>query len=213
MAASMDLTGQRFGRLVALNKLAVRSGHGSVWLCRCDCGKETSVRRDQLMGGNTKSCGCLRNDVNTIHGESKTKLHRIWAGMKQRCYDPNTTGYQNYGGRGVRVCDEWKNDFCAFRDWALISGYREGLSIERQDTSGNYTPENCRWATAKEQANNRRSNILITYQGITLTEKQWAEKLGISYNTLHTRIKTRGWDIDRAFTTPVQSKRRFLCQT
>lgn len=202
-----DLLGCRYERLVVIGE-PVKRGRRTFLLCRCDCGNELEVRRDRLYSGNTQSCGCLCRDRNTKHGGTHTRLHRIWAGMKQRCYDVNATGYQNYGGRGVQVCDEWLSDFVAFRNWAMQSGYYDGLSIERKDTSGNYCPENCRWATAKEQANNRRSNVIITHNGISLTEKQWAERLGISYYTLHGRIKNRGWSVDRALTTPVKKKRR-----
>ncbi len=149
-----------------------------------------------------------RGRYSKTHGESKTRLHIIWAGMKQRCHCPGASNYKNYGQRGISVCDEWRNDYLAFRDWALANGYEDGLTLDRIRVNENYSPDNCRWSSAKEQANNKRSNVFITHDGVTLTERQWAERIGISYNTLSTRIKTRGWSVERALTTPVKHKKR-----
>ena len=121
--------------------------------------------------------------------------------MKTRCTNPNHEAYHNYGGRGISICDEWMNDFQAFYDWAMANGYSDDLSIDRIDNDGNYCPENCRWATDKEQCNNQRSNHLITYNGKTQTIKQWAADLGIKRVTLQARLTRYHWDVEKALTT------------
>ena len=121
--------------------------------------------------------------------KTKERLHRIWKGIKARCYNPNREAYSNYGGRGITVCDEWKNDFQAFYDWAMANGYTDDLTLDRIENDGNYEPDNCRWATRKEQGNNSRHNHLITAYGKTQTMQQWSDETGISYNTMKTRIR------------------------
>lgn len=204
-----DLTGMHFGRLIAV-KRAENKSHQVRWLCRCSCGKQVVVSKSSLRNGCTKSCGCLNKEKtierNTTHNESRTRLYKIWAGMKRRCKHIKDKNYKLYGGRGIKVCEEWLNDFVAFRDWALTNGYADKLTLDRIDVNGNYEPSNCRWATTLEQANNKRNNHTVTFNGETRSIREWAILLGVNYGSLRSRIQ-RGWSVERAFATPLNTNK------
>lgn len=191
-----DLTGQRFERLIVIERSGVSGSGKAQWLCKCDCGNETIATTDSLKRSKVTSCGCRHKEivstVNTTHGMTNTRLHTIWAGMKNRCTNSKDYNYRNYGARGIKVCNEWSNSFLSFYNWALNNGYSGNLTIDRINNNGNYEPSNCKWSTDKEQSNNKRTNLYITYNGITQTAKQWSEELGINYNTIRTRYH-KGW--------------------
>lgn len=198
--------GRRFGRLVVVGIRRERRGKRNeiIAQCRCDCGKEKDVLWCHLARGCAKSCGCLRREFaankghNSVkHGGRRTRLYRIWIGMRGRCYNHHNTGYANYGGRGIEVCPEWRGDFAAFREWALSHGYADNLSIDRIDNDRGYSPDNCRWADALAQSNNLRTNHLLTAAGQTLSIAEWSRLTGINRGAIDKRLRL-GWSVERA---------------
>lgn len=160
MSKVTDLTGREFGRLTVIQRAGSNKNGRATWLCICECSEITVKTGKLLLNGHCRSCGCgeYENRVNncTSHGLSDTRLYTIWQGMKQRCYYPKHKDYHNYGGRGITVCNEWLVDFVSFYNWAITNGYRDNLSIDRIDVDGNYTPDNCKWSTWREQRLNQR---------------------------------------------------------
>lgn len=189
----LNISGKRFGRLSVIEFSHTTNYGKSMWKCRCDCGREKIVMGSHLTSGATQSCGCLGKERrairSTTHGKHNSKIYGVWAGMKDRCNNPNNKHYNNYGRRGIAVCNEWLNSFQAFLDWAMANGYSEGLTIERKDTNGNYCPENCKWASRVEQNRNKRNTIQAEISGNTKPLSEWAKESGIPYTTLYSRYK------------------------
>lgn len=212
MAALVDLTGQRFGRLTALHRHG-KDGKNTTWLCQCSCGGPKSssviVQTYNLRHGKTVSCGCVRLEkttaIATRHGQHRTKVYKTWVNMKDRCYNPAAAAYRNYGGRGIAVEEPWKSSFEAFYA-DMGDPPTNAHSIERRDVNGNYCPGNCHWATTDEQANNRRNNRKLTLNGITCTLTQWAAQIGITPCSLTNRLDA-GWSVERALSTPKRGRR------
>ena len=199
----IDLTGQEFGRLI-VQELIGKNKHGQLtWSCLCACGSTKSVQGAELKSGDTKSCGCLRRELRTKHGQAKvmTREYRSWSGMKDRCNNPNRPKYKDYGGRGRKVCDRWLHSFENF--FEDMGPCPPGMTLDRIDNDGDYEPGNCRWATRKEQQNNRRITKWYEYNGERKTVIQLAMILGMEEHTLYCRLH-RGWSEDRAFNTLVR---------
>jgi hypothetical protein len=208
MGKPADISGQKFNRLLAV-EYAHTTRHGQrMWRCVCDCGKDSFATASTLRRGDVKSCGCLHTDVmrvrNTTHGGSQSGTYSSWKSMLSRCDDKQHIGFHNYGGRGITICDRWRS-FVAFHE--DMGDRPKGLTIERIDNSGNYELGNCRWATRKEQCNNRRGNALLTHGGETLTVSQWADRIGCPAGTLVRRLGA-GWDDSATVTTPVDARYR-----
>ena len=207
MGAPVDMSGKRAGITTVIKR------HGSInnraaWLCLCDCGNEVIltgiILRQSISNNALTSCGCKKSEVctnngkkNKTHGLSKTKLYGVWRQMNQRCYNQSCKDYPRYGGRGISVCNNWRDIF-KFVKWAKESGYANGLTIERKNVNGNYRPTNCTWVKNKCQALNRENTILYTYGGKTQSIRAFAEEYGINYFTLRGRLRNYGWPIDRA---------------
>lgn len=216
-----DLTGLRFERLEVIkfdHYIYIKKQDGyeyrvKAWLCKCDCGTLKVIRHNALTTGNTKSCGCFMREhqhefikqyTKPLKHPREHRLHEIWIGIKERCNNPQNFVYKNYGGRGIKICEEWNDihgGYDAFYEWAMNNGYSDELSIDRIDVNGDYHPENCRWANNYVQSLNKRNTLYLTYKGIKKPLMEWAKEYNIPYRRLKERIKS-GWDIEKALTTP-----------
>lgn len=187
MSKFIDMANKKFGRLYVLNCAGRDTNGNALWKCLCDCGNIVIVDGCRLRKGNTKSCGCFNKEqsskYNSTHKKSKTRLYKIWASMKNRCNNKNSKKYDYYGARGIKICPQWEN-FENFENWAIRNGYQDNLSIDRINVNGNYEPKNCRWATAKTQANNRRNNRRIYFNNKYFTVTQISEIFKIPYNII-----------------------------
>lgn len=200
----IDRTGTRYGRLLVVARAKNGTGNKSRWVCRCDCDPQTTiiVQGGNLHDGHTTSCGCMKGigGDRDMHGATRTPEHRAWVGMKLRCSNPNTKGYSRYGGRGIQVCDRWRDSFSAFlADMGPRPSPRH--SVERRNNDGNYEPDNCYWATDAEQTRNTRQNRNYTYNGRTMCLTDWARESGRPRSTLMQRLE-RGWTLEQAMFTP-----------
>lgn len=208
MANFIDLTGQRFNNLLVIGRAENTKGGSTRWKCRCDCGNETIVSAGNLKSNAVKSCGCLRTvPSNKTHGLSKTPLYRMWRSMIYRCEDPKHSAYKRYGGRGITVCEEW-HDFETFKKWVDETKPNGNATVDRIDNNQGYSPDNCRWADMSTQANNRRSNRAISYNGETHNLMEWSKILGFNYKRVHNRMNKLGWSFEKSIETPVESKKR-----
>lgn len=212
MGFRVDLTGQKFNRLTVLYPTGRQSKHGknAIWMCKCDCGNYTEADSGSLKCGTKKSCGCLVKDrmskLNYKHGGRNERLYLVWMDMRRRCYNTKDQCYKNYGGRGITVCDEWQQ-YEAFREWAQNTGYDDSAkshvcTLDRIDVNGDYCPSNCRWVDAKTQCNNKRNNLIVTYNGETHTATEWDRICGFPKNTMNKRIHA-GWTPEKAITSPM----------
>lgn len=206
----INLVGQRFGRLVVLNRASSQNGH-TRWLCKCDCGNECIVHTSSLRTGNTKSCGCYKTEnarklYSSVRQNDK-HLYAVWNGIKQRCTNKNNRSYKNYGGRGIRMDAEWANNYKSFYRWALSAGYKSGLEIDRINNDGDYCDSNCRFVSREVQANNKRNIKLYTINGVTKSLPQWCKEYDQDYYVVRQRVYKLGWNIEDALSTPKKQKK------
>ena len=203
-----DLVGKKFDRLTVLERYPEKKKGYIQWVCKCQCGNIIVVRSDLLKSGGVRSCGCLAKEIHSIrcrelglaratHNKSKTRLYKIYMNMKDRCNRVNCPAYKDYGLRGIKVCNEWENDFNNFYEWSINNGYDDKLTIDRIDNNKGYSPSNCRWITRTEQCLNTRHNKFITYNNKTQTLKEWVNELGLKYTKVWKRLH-RGWSFERA---------------
>lgn len=196
MGKRLNPIGQRYGKLVIASETKPhRYPSGAprrMFVCKCDCGKEFVAYINLLRSGNTKSCGCIKSDktrkLNLSHGKAHSPLYSKWKGIKDRCYNPNCDFYHRYGGRGIEVCEEWRNDFQAFYDWAITNGWQAGLTIERKDINKGYEPSNCEFIPMKMQARNRSTNIILNVFGERKPLVAWCEQLKLPYSKTYKKI-------------------------
>ena len=198
-----NLIGQRFAKFAVIDGPIKKIGDRKYyWLCKCVCGKEKLVSTNWLITGYSKSCGCSRGEyvgnAHRKHGMCRTRTYQIWVGAKDRCYNKNNPNFNNYGGRGITVCERWRESFENF--YADMGEAVGKMTLNRIDTNGNYEPSNCRWATMQEQNNNRRDNIIVLYNGEQTTLPNLARQLGINYGRLRKLYRYKKLDLDEAIT-------------
>lgn len=207
MSARIDMTGKRFGRYTVI-KYVESKNHDTYWESICDCGTVKVVSGRALRSGSTRSCGCLFSDMlkeRSANSDKGTRIYREWTSMRNRCYCSSNTSYPRYGGRGITVCDEWK-DYKAFKLWAISNGYTDELTLDRIDPNGIYEPSNCRWITAQDQCINRRNTVYVEYNGEVKPLLTFCNELNLDYQRMWNRIVKYKWDVNRAFETPIRSK-------
>lgn len=217
MPPKIDMVGKRFGRLVIIKEADYYIRNRPAWVCRCDCGSIATLPGAAVRFGNTRSCGCLHDEIRRSltykHGgrrrDRQHPLYNTWQHMRQRCHDPKSPSYQWYGAKGITVCDRWMSFECFLEDmeesfFEHVQEYgKSNTSLDRKENDKGYSPDNCRWATWTEQSNNTSNNINLTFNGKTQSVAKWSRELNINYQTLIMRV-TRGWDVARVLTVPVR---------
>lgn len=198
-----DIINEKFGRLTVIKRVEDDKHQNARWLCKCDCGNFTEALGISLRNGRTKSCGCLLKEVKRRRKKDKRyidcPLYWRFSRIKDRCYNINNPRYKDYGGRGIKICDEWldkEKGFINFYNWAISNGYKEGLTIDRINVNGDYEPNNCRWATMIQQNNNKRNNIIVKYNNENMTLKQWSDLLNLNYKMVYFNYK-RGIKLEK----------------
>lgn len=201
----VNIVGKRFGRLTVLS-YSHNKGYTKYFLCKCDCGNQKIIAKNALTRGKQISCGCARKErianLNKLP-DGYCRLGKIFRSMKYRCYNQSSNHYHRYGGRGIKICDEWLSDIDSFRKWSIDNGYADGLTIDRIDNDGDYSPDNCRWITREEQLNNTSRSVMLSYDGKTQTMTQWAKELNMPTSTLFNRLKVLGWSAERSLSEPI----------
>lgn len=203
---SLIKPGAKYGELTVIQYVGKKENDNHFnYLVKCECGNTELIKGTLLVTGKRKCCkDCSRKrSPQYKHGLTHTRLFNIWQGMRGRCYNKNEFAYKDYGGRGITICEEWKNDFISFYNWSMSNGYQENLSIDRINVNGNYEPSNCRWSDKITQANNTRTNRLLTYNGETHTMAEWSRLTGISQDNIYNRLRY-GWSIEETLTLPVK---------
>lgn len=211
MPKKEDISGilnSKIGSFTILEDVGVKKNSRFV-LCRCDCGVTKEVRLSDIKNGSSNNCGCKRKRMmsvkNITHGLSGHPLYRIWRGIIERCFYEKHKAFNRYGGRGITVCEEWRNDFVAFYNWAIANGWQPGLEVDRRNNDGDYEPGNCRCVTQLINSRNKSSNRFLTHNGVTMCMSEWAEKVGIDQNTIKDRLNKLKWSVEKAITTPLNS--------
>lgn len=199
MGRNIYKIGEKYGNLTLIEKVRIRNHTWLVFMC--DCGNTIKIRDDKLIKRKDKSCGCVR--------KTRRRLKNIYYGIISRTTNPKISCYKNYGGRGIKVCEDWIHNFNSFYNWAIKNGYRDDLTIDRIDNDGNYCPENCRWITHKEQQRNKRNNKIVSFNGETRCLTEWAELLGTTYQNLSTRIRL-GYTVEQALLFPRSTHRKTI---
>lgn len=208
----IDLTGEQYGKLTVKRLVVDDVGKKKKWLCMCKCGNEIVVTGSNLRSGHSTQCKvCKSREIREHqiqHNQSKSKLYRVWNSMKNRCENPNTISYKNYGARGIKVCEEW-HDPKAFIEWAMKNGYEDGLEIDRINVNGDYAPLNCRWVSRLQNANNKRNNRIINIHGKNMTMAEIARENGIKYKLLHKHL-SKGMSIEEAIRRQAENQNKGL---
>lgn len=204
MRGPKDYVGKKYGMLTPVKRLGQSKNRYYIWICKCDCGNMVERTVDVFTKGKS-SCGCKQRKIlsdmcngNITHNMSKSRLYGIYKNMISRCYREKDIHYPAYGARGITVCDEWLNDRTKFFEWAITNGYSDELTIERKDNDKGYSPENCTWVTKLMQYKNKRQNLMITYNGMTICAEDWSKETGIPATTIRWRFK-HGWEVGRIF--------------